>query len=166
LTDPAIQAKAIPQMFMPKGQINLETQVLQSIGGPIGLPAYQARYIPITTRDGKPMNAQHDYVLKMSKDELPPAKAFWSLTLYDLKDGFFIPNEHKKYSVGDNAGFKLNAEGGIKIVISAKKPEGVPTENWLPITRRDIDLSAMFRIYVPDGKKMKTWKTPQPEILK
>ncbi len=155
----------MPQMFMPKGQIDLETQVIQSATGPIGLPAYQARYIPAATEDGKPMNAQHDYVLKMSKDELPPATAFWSLTLYDLKNGFFIPNDRKKYSVGENAGFKLNADGGIEIYISAKKPEGVPDENWLPINREDIGMDAMFRIYAPDAEKMKTWKTPQLEML-
>ncbi|MCZ6810259.1 MAG: DUF1214 domain-containing protein [Proteobacteria bacterium] len=165
LMDKAVQARVMPQLFMPKGQIDLETQVIQSVTGPIGLPGYQARYIPAATKDGKPMNAQHDYVLKMSKDELPPATAFWSLTLYDLKNGFFIPNDRKKYSVGENAGFKLNADGGIEIYISAKKPEGVPDENWLPINREDISMDAMLRIYAPDAEKMKTWKTPQLEML-
>ncbi len=165
MADKALQARLTPQMFMPKGQIDLETQAIQSVIGPIGLPAYQARYIPAATGDGKPMNAQQDYVLKMSKDELPPATAFWSLTLYDLKNGFFIPNDRKKYSVGENAGFKLNADGGIEIYISAKKPEGVPDENWLPINRKDIGLDAMLRIYAPDAEKMKTWKTPRFEML-
>ena len=165
MADPAAVARVTPQLFLPKGQIDLETQVFQSWIGPIGLPGYQARYIPAATKDGKPMNAQHDYVLKMSKDELPPATAFWSLTLYDLKNGFFIPNDRKKYSVGENAGFKLNADGGIEIYISAKKPEGVPDENWLPINRKDIGMDAMLRIYAPDAEKMKTWKTPQLEML-
>jgi hypothetical protein len=166
VTNPEILAKSAHQLFMPKGQIDLETLITQSVVGPIGLPAYQARYLPVTTRDGKPMNAQDDYALKMSKGELPPATAFWSLTLYDQANGFFIPNEQKKYSVGENAGFKLNAEGGIEIVISAKKPEDVPDENWLPINRADIDLSLMYRIYAPDAEKMKTWKMPQPEIIR
>ncbi len=103
-------------------------------------------------------------LLKM-RDELPPATAFWSLTLYDHKNGFFIPNDRKKYSVGENAGFKLNADGGIEIYISAKKSEGVPDENWLPINREDIGMDAMLRIYAPDAEKMKTWKTPQLEML-
>ncbi len=165
MMDKALQARLTPQLFMPKGQIGLETQVIQSATGPIGLPAYQARYIPAATKDGKPMNARRDYVLKMSKDEMPPSTAFWSLTLYDSKNGFFIPNDRKKYSVGENAGFKLNADGGIEIYISAKKPEGVPDENWLPINRKDIAMDAMFRIYVPDAEKMKTWKTPRLEML-
>ena len=124
MSNSALLDKVTPQLFMPKGQIDLETLVIQSVIGPIGLPAYQAIYLPASTKDGKPMNAQHDYVLKMSKDELPPAEAFWSLTLYDLNNGFFIPNDQKKYSVGENAGFKLNTEGGIEIYISASKTRG------------------------------------------
>jgi len=165
MADPAAVARVFPQLFLPKGQIDLETQVFQSWIGPIGLPGYQAIYKPVATKDGKPMNAQHDYVLKMSKDELPPATAFWSLTVYDLKNGFFIPNDRKKYSVGENAGFTLNADGGIEIYISAKQPEGVPDENWLPINREDIGMDAMLRIYAPDAEKMKTWKMPQLEML-
>jgi hypothetical protein len=163
--NPEFLAKGAHMVFMPKGRIDLDTQVAQSVTGPIGLPAYQARYLPVSAKDGKPMNARHDYVLKMSKDELPPATAFWSLTLYDQANGFFIPNDQKKYSVGENTGYKLDDEGGIEIFISAKKPEGVPSENWLPINRGDMELSLMYRIYVPDSEKMKTWKTPQPEVL-
>jgi len=166
VTNPEIMAKGASMAFMPKGKIDLYVQVIQSVTGPIGLPAYQARYLPVITKDGKLLNAQHDYVLKMSRDELPPATAFWSLTLYDQANGFFIPNDQMKYSVGENAGFKLNAEGGIEIFISAKKPEAVPNENWLPINRGDIELSLMYRIYAPDAEKMKTWKMPQPEVLR
>jgi hypothetical protein len=164
-SDPAFQARVMPQMFLPKGQVDLETEVLQSVIGPIGLPGYQARYIPAATKDGKPMDALNDYVLRMSKDEIPPATAFWSLTLYDLKDGFFIPNDRKKYSVGENAGFKLNADGGIEIYVSTTKPKGVPDENWLPINRENIGIDGMLRVYAPDVEKMKTWKTPQFEML-
>jgi hypothetical protein len=166
ITNPEVTAKVIPMLFMPKGQIDLETQIIQSVTGPIGLPAYQAIYLPTAAKDGKPLNAQHDYVLKMGKDEVPPARAFWSLTLYDEADGFFIPNEQKKYSVGENAGYVLNAEGGIEIFISAEQPEGVPDENWLPINRGDIGLSLMYRIYAPDAEKMKTWVVTQPEIIR
>ena len=149
---------------MPKGKMKLEPMVIQSATGPIGLPADQAVYPGIHTDDGKPMNAQRDYVIRMSKDEIPPARAFWSVTLYS-KDGYFIPNDQRKYSVGENSGFKLNKDGGIDIHFAANKPEGVPDENWLPINRAEIDIDAMFRIYAPDAERMKTWKTPRLEML-
>ena len=153
-------------MFKPKGEMKLEAMVAQSAVGPIGVPAHQAVYPPIVTTDGKPINAQHDYVIRMSKDTMPPAKAFWSATLYDLKNGFFIPNERKKYCVGENAGMKLNKDGGIEIYVAAQKPENVPEENWLPINRKDEDLDIVMRIYAPDMEKLKTWNTPRAEMLK
>jgi hypothetical protein len=159
-------SKLLMGMFKPKGEMTLETMVAQSAVGPVGLPAHQAVYPAVPTADGKPMNAQHDYVIRMSKNEMPPAKAFWSVTLYDLKNGFFIPNDRKKYSVGENAGMKLNKDGGIEIYISAEKPKDVPEENWLPINRKDEVLDAVMRIYAPDMEKMKTWKLPKAEIIK
>ena len=162
---PEVGATLKPYWFAPKGETNLDALVATSAIGPIGLPADEAEYPPITTTDGKPMNAMHDYVIRMTKERLPPAKAFWSVTLYDMQNGFFIPNDRKKYSVGDNAGMKLKEDGGIEIYIAAKKPDGVPEENWLPINRKDEDLSINLRIYVPDLEKMKTWKAPKAQKL-
>ena len=148
------------RMFQPKGKIDLDTLVLQSVFGPNGQPAAEAMYPSVTAAHGKPMNELHDYVVRITKDALPPATAFWSLTLYDTKNGFFIPNPQKKYSVGENAGFKLNEEGGIEIHVAAQKPAGVPDENWLPINRGDEGLDIRLRVYAPALEKMKTWKTP------
>jgi hypothetical protein len=161
--DPAVTREHGMSLFQPKGKIPLHILVMQSVVGPIGLPATEAMYKPVVTPGGKPMNAQNDYVIRMSKDQLPPAKAFWSMTLYDMKNGFFIPNDRKKYSVGENAGMKLNADGGIEVYVAAQKPEGVPEENWLPINRKDENLDIVLRVYVPDLEKMKTWETPKAE---
>jgi len=66
--------------------------------------------------------------------------------------------------VGENAGMKLDKDCGIAIYIASQKPAGVPEENWLPINRKDEDLSINLRIYVPDLEKMKTWEPPKAEI--
>jgi hypothetical protein len=152
-------------LFKPKGQMTLEPMVLQSVTGPIGVPAHQAVYPPIVTSDGEPMNAQHDYVIRMSNEEIPPARAFWSVTLYDSEKGFFIPNDRKKYSVGQNAGMKLNEDGGIEIYVATEQPPGVPAENWLPINRKDEALDIIMRIYSPDLEQMETWSAPKAEKL-
>lgn len=164
--DPKKAAPLLSKVFQPKGHMTIDLMVLQSAVGPLGQPADQALYPGIATTDGKPMNAQHDYVIRMTKDELPPAIAFWSLTLYDSKEGFFIPNKEKKYSVGQNAGMKLNAEGGIEIYVAAEQPKGVPAENWLPITREDLGIGLIMRVYQPDLEKYKTWKAPKAEMVK
>ena len=160
-SNPEAMKELLYTLFLPKGSAGLESLLLPSVVGPAGLPAKEALYPAVVTDDGKPMNALNDYVLRMTKEELPPAKAFWSFTLYDTKNGFFIPNEHKKYSVGENGGMKLNADGGIEIYIAAEKPEGVPEENWLPINREDLEMNVVLRIYAPDLEKMKTWQYPK-----
>ena len=159
--DAEFLATNLTKTFQPKGEISVELLVIQSVIGPIGQPAQEALYPPVNTTDGKPMNAMHDYEIVMAPEAMPPAKAFWSVTLYDTDNGFFIPNERKKYSVGENAGFKPDEDGGIRIVIAAEQPEGVPEENWLPIERKDIDLNVIMRIYNPDLEKYKQWKPPR-----
>jgi hypothetical protein len=163
--DDGFRKKIQSKMFQPKGETDLETLLNVSILGPIGMPEEEAIYPQIQTADGEPMNAINDYVIKMSAEELPPARAFWSITLYDLENGFFIPNDQKKYSVGENAGMKLNDAGGIEIYIASEKPDGVPQENWLPIERKDINLSPTLRIYQADLDAMKTWSVPFAEKL-
>ena len=165
-SDKEFYKKELFGKFLPKGEMPLELLLFQSVLGPIGLPAAEAVYPAVTTTDGKQMNAMNDYVIRMTADELPPTEVFWSLTLYDLKNGFFIPNDRKKYSVGENAGMKLDENGGIEIYVAAEKPEGVPEENWLPINRKDEDMDIVLRVYELDLEKMKTWQAPRAEKLR
>lgn len=163
LTNPQKMVNLAPLLLQPKGKTTLEAILMVSVIGPIGLPMIEAHYPVVSTADGEALSAQHDYVIRMAPDELPPSKAFWSLTLYDRQNGFFIPNDRKKYSVGLNGGMKLGEDGGIEIHVAAEKPDGVPVENWLPITRGDLDLDIILRVYVPDLEKLKTWNAPQAE---
>ena len=164
-SDKEFYKKELFDKFLTKGNMTLELLLFQSVLGPIGLPAVEAVYPAVTTSDGKPMNAMNDYVIRMTADELPPTEVFWSLTLYDLKNGFFIPNDRKKYSVGENAGMQLDENGGIEVYVAAEKPEGVPEENWLPINRKDEDMDIVLRVYIADLEKMKTWQVPKAEKL-
>jgi hypothetical protein len=84
---------------------------------------------------------------------------------FDSKYGFFMPNDRRKYSVGENGGMTLNEDGGIEIYLAGEKPEGVPEANWLPVKRGDYDMDLILRIYVPDLEKLKTWTPPKAEKL-
>ena len=163
--DPEYAASFINDLFQPKGEMASLPMLAQSIVGPIGQPRAEALYPPIASADGTPLNAMNDYVIRMAKDELPPATAFWSATLYDTENGFFMPNDRKKYSVGENAGMKLDADGGIAIYIAAERPEGVPEENWLPLARGDYGVDVIMRLYAPDLERFATWTPPKAEIV-
>lgn len=157
--DPTFSAENSTKVFQPKGEMELNNLVVQSVLGPIGQPAIEAVYPYIGSEDG-PLNAQYDYEIVMAAEDMPPANAFWSLTLYDSEQGFFIPNDRFKYSVGENAGYRLDENGGIRVVISAEKPDGLPEENWLPINRGDYDVDVTLRIYSPDLERFATWVPP------
>lgn len=165
MTDEEFLSANLTRTFQPKGEMSAELLAIQSVIGPIGQPAQEALYPPVNTTDGKGMNALNDYEIVMAPEEMPPADAFWSLTLYDTENGFFIPNDRMKYSVGENAGYRLDEDGGIRIVIAAEQPEGVPEENWLPIERTDVGLNVIMRLYNPDLKKYQSWTPPKARRL-
>ena len=62
--------------------------------------------------------------------------------------------------------FAFPEDGSIEVHITAEKPEGVPEENWLPISRKDEAMDVVLRIYAPDLEKFKSWKPPKAEKVK
>ena len=50
------------------------------------------------------MNEQHDYVIRMTKEQLPPANAFWSMTLYDSAKRIFHSQRRKPGCHPENKG--------------------------------------------------------------
>jgi len=57
-------------------------------------------------------------------------------------------------------------DGAIAIYIAAKKPEGVPEEDRLPINRKEQGLDIIIRVCQPDLEKMNTWQAPKAELVK
>ena len=43
--------------------------------------------------EGRPLKGGNRYLIHFAKGQLPPVKAFWSLTMYDL-EGFFVANSN------------------------------------------------------------------------
>ena len=50
--------------------------------------------------DGQALDGVHRYQLHFNKADLPPVRAFWSLTLYD-KEGFQVANAQNRFAIGD-----------------------------------------------------------------
>jgi hypothetical protein len=69
-----------PVMFQPKGETSLDALVATSISGPIGIPQEEAVYPQLVTTDGAPLNAQHDYVIRMSAEATTSTRASSSPT--------------------------------------------------------------------------------------
>jgi hypothetical protein len=95
--------------------------------------------------DGEPFTGAHDYLLHFEKDQIPPARAFWSLTLYDA-EGFQVPNELDRFAIGDRDALALNDDGSLDLQIQHTRPDS-GTSNWLPAPDGGFNLA--LRIYLP-----------------
>ena len=57
-----------------------------------------------------------------SKGQLPPAKGFWSVTVYNLEH-FFYPNALNRYARGTkNKTLKYNDDGSLTIYLANQSP--------------------------------------------
>ncbi len=100
------------------------------------------------------------YVLNMSKDQLPPVKFFWSLTMYSLPHRFLVANPLDRYAIGNaTPGIKWGDDGSLKIYISKESPGKDKESNWLPST--DGPFWMVLRTYGPKESVVNhTWQKP------
>lgn len=98
--------------------------------------------------------------------QLPPAKFFWSITLYTLPDRFLYDNPLKRYSIGDrSAGLQYGADGSLTLFLGYESPGKDKESNWLPAPAEPYSFVA--RIYGPGAAAIKgQWKLPQLEPVK
>ena len=97
---------------------------------------------------------RHHYVIRFEKGQLPPAEAFWSLTMYDA-DFFFVPNPLNRYDLAQRDPLIANPDGSVDLYLQATSPGKDQEANWLPAPKDKFVL--VMRIYEPR-------KTP-PSIL-
>jgi hypothetical protein len=92
--------------------------------------------------------ARHKYVVRFEKGQLPPAEAFWSLTMYD-DDFFFVPNPLRRYDLAQRDKLVANSDGSVDIYLQATSPGKDREANWLPAPKGKFKL--VLRIYSPGG---------------
>ncbi len=97
--------------------------------------------------DGIPLDAANKYTLIFKKDEIPPAAAFWSLTMYD-PEGYLVENKLKRYAIGDRSNMKPGTDGSITIYIQNDSPGQDKESNWLPSPAKG-GFKMALRLYAP-----------------
>lgn len=116
---------------------------------------------PNTTQDatGETLDADKNYVLHLSADQIPPVNAFWSLTAYN--QDFYLPeNPIDRFSIGSRDDLVFNDDGSLDIYIQRDAPEGVPQANWLPAPARGT-IALNMRLYWPKERALSGgWTLP------
>jgi hypothetical protein len=104
--------------------------------------------------------SKHNYEITFTKEQIPPAKNFWSFTMYKLPQRWLVDNPINRYSIGSaTPGLKTADDGSITIYFQAKSPGKDKESNWLPAPEGAF--WPILRTYGPgptilDG----TWKLP------
>ena len=104
---------------------------------------------PLSQKDAKGDaydGAKYKYVVRFEKGQLPPAEAFWSLTMYD-DDFFFVPNPINRYDLAQRDKLVTNPDGSVDMYLQAESPGKDKEANWLPAPKGKFKL--VMRIYSP-----------------
>lgn len=129
-------------------------------GGPgANLPADAIYPTAFRDREGNPLDGAHRYVLHFDKDKLPPANAFWSLTMYDNL-GFQVPNALDRFALSSHDALKFDADGSLDLHVQHDSPGTEKESNWLP-TPASGQLGPTLRLCSPRAEVLNgDWVPP------
>lgn len=112
--------------------------------------------------EGQALNSgDYSYRLSFQKDELPPVKAFWSLTMYDGQTQLFIHNPLDRYLLNSNMmdDFVFGEDGSLTFYIQKESPGPELETNWLPAP--DGPFYCVLRLYGPEESALTgAWRNP------
>jgi hypothetical protein len=116
----------------------------------------------LSDSDGAPMNTgENSYTLTFQEDEIPPVKAFWSLTMYDAQTQLFIHNPLNRYLLNSNMKdeFVYGEGGSLTFYIQKDSPGPELESNWLPAPAGPF--YAVLRLYGPEESALSgAWVNP------
>lgn len=113
------------------------------------------------SQGNKPDCSKNRYTLTFAKGQLPPANAFWSVTMYDARTQLLIENPINRYLINSPMlpGLKKNDDGSLTITIQKDSPGKEKESNWLPAP--DGPIYVVMRLYWPkEAAQNGTWQPP------
>ena len=122
---------------------------------------YAAAY---TDADGNLLDGAKTYKVHVPAN--PPAKDFWSFTLYDNQTRSMLQTDNRFPGIDNNKkGMIKNADGSWDIYFGPKAPRG-KENNWVQ-TIPGKGWNMLWRVYGPlEPWFDKTWRPGDPELLK
>jgi hypothetical protein len=118
--------------------------------------------------ENRPMDGSaHQYRLRLPAGKPLPAKAFWSLTMYDGKTILLVANPISRYLINSPMlpTMKRDADGGLTIYIQHDSPGKELESNWLPAPSGPFEV--LMRLYLPEPEVLDhRWTLPPLERMK
>ena len=125
---------------------------LRAIGDRVGVGGQRANIAvyPFALTDNAlaSLSGSKRYVLHIPAEDLPiPARAFWSLTLYNGHT-FFVHNPLHRYVLNDRSNLQSNPNGSIDLYIQHDEPSSkADRRNWLPAPPPSGSFRLIWRLY-------------------
>ena len=127
-------------------------RALVALGGLAALEPAEAIYVTCSVdSERRPLSGTGRYELAFPADGLPPARAFWSLTMYEVTPegrAFLVENPIGRYAVGDRTpDLARSPDGSLTLYLQHERPDDDRAANWLPAPAGPMRL--VLRAYEP-----------------
>jgi hypothetical protein len=144
-------------------------RMLGAVWGIYGNSQTEAIYPTYTVdADGQKLDAAASrYTVRFAPGQLPPVKAFWSLTLYEMPASYLYANPINRYLLNSPMlpQFKKDADGGLTFYIQPESPGADKEANWLPAPKGPFKL--VMRLYGPKAEALEgKWTQPPLQAVK
>ena len=125
-----------------------------------GPPAEEVVYMNVETDSaGAPLDGALAYRLRFEGP--PPAKGFWSFTVYDAATRLLAAHPSGRYKLGDRDRDMVRGEdGSLTIYLQHEPPVGAPLANWLPVPQAPFQV--VGRLYWPEPELLDKRYRPPP----
>ena len=143
------------------GNYYLKRAIVTQLGLGANLPGDAIYPLNLADDTGKPLDGASNYTLHFDKDQIPPARAFWSITLYD-NDGFQVANSLNRFAVSSWMPFHYNPDGSLDLYFQNESPGADKEANWLPAPKGPYNLT--MRLYAPKSEALTGRWSPPPVI--
>lgn len=144
------------------GNYYLKRALVAQQGLGANLPEDAIYPLNLGDENGRPLDGANKYALHFDKGDMPPANAFWSVTLYDLQ-GFQVANSLNRFAVSSWMPFKHNADGSLDLYFQNENPGADKEANWLPAPQAPFNLT--MRLYAPRSEAL-TGKWNPPPVMR
>src|SRR6516225_1301456 len=144
------------------GNYYLKRAIVAQMGLGANLPEDAIYPLNLGDEAGKALDGANKYTIHFDKASLPPAAAFWSITLYD-SDGFQVANSLNRFALSSWMPFKYNADGSLDLYFQNESPSTSKEANWLPAPKGAFNLT--MRLYAPKENAL-TGKWSPPAVTK
>jgi hypothetical protein len=105
--------------------------------------------------------SKHRYQVHFDADQLPPVRAFWSLTMYKLPQSLLVANPLHRYLINSPMlpNLKRDPDGGLTLYLQPDSPGKELESNWLPAPLGPF--MAALRLYWPKLEALTgEWQLP------